>query len=84
VAPKHTTVSPNPMKAFPQQGLVVFAKNKKRVAEFYQRALGLRVRESTRSYDLLRGIGYEVIIHAIPKKHAARLKLSRPPADSAR
>jgi catechol-2,3-dioxygenase len=46
-----------------QQGLVVFAKNKKRVSAFYQQTLGLIVEESDTSHDLLRGHGYEVVVH---------------------
>jgi catechol-2,3-dioxygenase len=34
-----------------QQGLVVFAKNKKRVSSFYQQTLGLDVIESDTSHD---------------------------------
>jgi predicted enzyme related to lactoylglutathione lyase len=62
-----------------QQGLVVFARNKKRVSAFYSQALQLRVVESSRSHDLLRGQGYEVVVHAIPRKHTAATKVARPP-----
>jgi len=62
-----------------QQGLVVFAKNKKRVSAFYQRALDLEVQESASSHDLLRGHGYEVVIHAIPRKYTAGISISKPP-----
>ncbi len=61
-----------------QQGLVVFAKNKKRVSAFYQQTLGLEVLESESSHDLLRGHGYEVVIHTIPRKYAAEIKISKP------
>jgi catechol-2,3-dioxygenase len=44
-----------------QQGLVVFAKNKRRVSSFYQQALALTVEETASSHDLLRGGGYEVV-----------------------
>ncbi len=63
-----------------QQGLVVFAKNKKRVSAFYQATLGLQAVESAPSHDLLRGQGCEVVVHAIPRKYAADIKLTRPPA----
>ena len=63
-----------------QQGLVVFAKNKKRVSAFYQQALGLVVEESDTSHDLLRGHGYEVVIHTIPRKIAASIAIADPPA----
>ena len=62
-----------------QQGLVVFAKNKKRVSAFYQQALGLSVEESDTSHDLLRGHGYEVVVHTIPRKYAAGISVSKPP-----
>lgn len=62
-----------------QQGLVVFAKNKKRVSAFYQQTLALAVEESDTSHDLLRGQGYEVVVHAIPRKYAASIAITKPP-----
>jgi predicted enzyme related to lactoylglutathione lyase len=62
-----------------QQGLVVFAKNKKRLSAFYQQALGLALEESDSSHDLLRGNGYEVVIHSIPRKYAASINIAKPP-----
>src|SRR5689334_11561820 len=63
----------------PQQGFVLFAKNKKRVSAFYQKTLGLRATESAPSHDLLRGDGYEIVIHAIPRKIAAGITIAKPP-----
>jgi len=57
----------------------VFAKNKKRVSAFYQQALGLSVEESDTSHDLLRGHGYEVVVHTIRRKYAASISISKPP-----
>jgi hypothetical protein len=62
-----------------QQGLVVFAKDKKKVSAFYQQALNLAVIESEGSYDLLMGQGYEVVIHSIPKQYAAQINITWPP-----
>lgn len=62
-----------------QQGLVVFAKNKQRVSAFYQQTLELVVQESDTSHDLLRGQGYEVVVHAMPRKVAAGITVSTPP-----
>ena len=62
-----------------RQGLVVFAKNKERVSAFYQQTLGLELRESDASYDLLQGHGYEVIIHTVPQEHSAEITVSNPP-----
>jgi hypothetical protein len=63
----------------PQQGLVVFAKSKARVSAFYQQTLDLEVIESESSHDLLRGQGYEVVIHTIPRKYAAKIAITKPP-----
>jgi len=62
-----------------QQGVVIFAKHKSRVSAFYQQTLGLAVEASDSSHDLLRGHGYELVIHTIPRKHAASLQISKPP-----
>src|SRR5215510_13573986 len=67
----------------PQQGMVLFAKNKKRVSAFYQATLGLRAAESKPSHDLLRGTTYEVVVHAIPRKIAAGIAIANPPAPRA-
>ncbi len=63
----------------PQQGLVVFAKNKKRVSAFYQQTLGLEVVESESSHDLLRDKSYEVVVHTIPRKYATAITITKPP-----
>lgn len=63
-----------------QQGLVVFAKNKKRLSAFYEQTLGLEVKESDSSHDLLQGHGYEVVVHSIPRKYAASITITKPPA----
>ncbi len=62
-----------------QQGCVVFAKNKRRVAAFYQQTLRLTAEESAPSHDVLRGSGLEVVVHAIPRKYAAHIQIARPP-----
>jgi predicted enzyme related to lactoylglutathione lyase len=63
----------------PAQSLVIFAKNKKRVSAFYRRTLGLEAAEEESSHDLLLGHGVELVIHAIPRKHAAGIVITRPP-----
>ena len=64
----------------PQQGMVLFAKNKKRVSAFYQATLGLSVVESEASHDLLRGSTYEIVVHSIPRRIAAAIEITDPPA----
>ncbi len=65
--------------AAPDHGLVVFAKNKRRVSAFYQATLSLRLAASEPSHDRLQGRGYELVIHAIPRKYAADITITRPP-----
>ena len=62
-----------------QAGLVVFAKSVKKLSAFYARTLGLEVLESARSHHLLRGNGYEVVVHAIPAKIAREVHIAKPP-----
>ena len=62
-----------------QAGLVVFAKSVKKLSTFYVRTLGLEVLESARSHQLLRGHGYEVVVHAIPAKIAREIPIAKPP-----
>jgi hypothetical protein len=62
-----------------QQGLVVYAKNKKRVSAFYQQTLELEVVESEPSHDLLCGHGLEVVVHTIPRRYATDIVIARPP-----
>lgn len=61
------------------QGLVVFAKDKSRVSAFYQQTLALEIEESAPSHDLLRGHGMEIVIHAIPERYAAEIRIAQPP-----
>jgi len=62
-----------------QQGIVLFARNKKRVSAFYQETLGLRAVESEPSHDLLQGDGYEIVVHAIPRRIAMGITIAKPP-----
>ncbi len=62
-----------------QAGLVVFAKSVKKLSTFYVRTLGLEVLENARSHQLLRGHGYEVVVHAIPAKIARDIPIAKPP-----
>jgi hypothetical protein len=62
-----------------QAGLVVFAKSVKKLSAFYVRTLGMEVLESASSHQLLRGNGYEVVVHAIPPKIAREITITKPP-----
>jgi predicted enzyme related to lactoylglutathione lyase len=62
-----------------RQGLALFAKNRKRVSAFYAQTLSLAVEASAASHDVLRGHGCEIVVHAIPRKYAVDIRISRPP-----
>lgn len=61
------------------QGVVIFAKNKKKLSAFYRRTLDLVAFEEASSHDVLRGHGLEVVVHAIPRKIAAEIQIAKPP-----
>ena len=62
-----------------QQSVVIFAKNKKRVSAFYRETLGLTATVEEPSHDVLCGSGVELVIHAIPRKYATDIVISKPP-----
>lgn len=62
-----------------QAGLVVFAKRVKKLSAFYARTLGLELIEADLSHQLLRGNGYEVVVHALPAKYAREIQIAKPP-----
>ncbi|MEZ5319058.1 MAG: hypothetical protein R2752_16780 [Vicinamibacterales bacterium] len=68
-----------------RQGVVVFARDKARVSAFYRETLSLGVEECEPSHDLLRGGGYEVVVHATRRTQAAGREPVRPvtPRDGA-
>ena len=61
------------------QGLVVFAKDVARVSAFYCETLGLTGVDADSTHHLLRGGGYEIVVHAIPAEIAATIHIDRPP-----
>lgn len=58
---------------------MIFAKNKKRVSAIYRAALGPAPSEEAPSRDVLQGLGIELAIHAIPRKIAATIAITKPP-----
>ncbi|OED42756.1 hypothetical protein AB833_05315 [Chromatiales bacterium (ex Bugula neritina AB1)] len=60
-------------------GVVLFARDISRVADFYQQTLGLSVVEEKPSHYLLQGGGIEIVIHALSKKAAASIVIEDPP-----
>ena len=60
-------------------GAVVFAKDLPRVAKFYEEILSMNVAHSERDHIVLESSACQLVVHAIPKKIAASIKISNPP-----
>ena len=63
----------------PNNGIVIFAKDINRMSAFYQQTLNLSVAEQEKSHQVLSGQSTEIVIHAIPAKHAASITIENPP-----
>jgi hypothetical protein len=61
------------------QGLVLYAKNKRRVSAFYQRTLDLDIVEESSTHALLQANGTEIVVHAIPRRYSSGIKIAKPP-----
>lgn len=66
-------------KSAASYGMVIFAKDLKRLTAFYQQVLNLKVIESEKSHIVLNGNGLELVIHAIPARVAAGIDITEPP-----
>lgn len=62
-----------------QQGLVIYAKDKKKVAAFYLEALDLELVDSQPSHDHLIGNGCDILVHQIPCQYAEEIEIADPP-----
>lgn len=61
------------------QSLVIFAKDRSRVSQFYQQTLALEVTATDERHNLLHGDGIELLIHAIDHRNAADIAIQQPP-----
>lgn len=59
--------------------VVVYAKDKDRVAEFYRQALALRLSEWEEGFSVLTGPGIEVSIVRMPEALARQVTITSPP-----
>ncbi|MEC5398947.1 VOC family protein [Uliginosibacterium sp. H1] len=60
-------------------GLVIYAKDLARMADFYAQVLGLQVLEQDAGFVLLGGEGAEIAIVRIPEEIAATILIATPP-----
>lgn len=62
-----------------RSGLVIFAKNLQRVADFYVKTLALQVVEQDESYIVLHAEGIEIVVLQIRPEISAGITISDPP-----
>lgn len=62
-----------------QSGMVIFAKDIHRVAEFYQSLLDLKLKHSDEEYVMLETSGLQLVIHKLPNPVAAAITIDNPP-----
>jgi hypothetical protein len=62
-----------------RSGLVIYAKDFKRVASFHQNTLALDAIEQEQDYILLQGEGIEVVVLQIPEHISASITITDPP-----
>jgi predicted enzyme related to lactoylglutathione lyase len=58
---------------------VLFAKDLKKVAEFYTQALGMTCGFSDEYHWALKGCGFDLIVHQIPMHMSSEIKIQQPP-----
>jgi catechol 2,3-dioxygenase-like lactoylglutathione lyase family enzyme len=68
------TTSPNPAT-----GLVIYAKDLRRMTAFYQRTLGLQVVEDDATYAVLQNAQLQLVVQAIPAHIAEQIHIDTPP-----
>jgi predicted enzyme related to lactoylglutathione lyase len=67
------------MSLQPKPGAVVYAKNMSRVARFYEEVLSMSVAHSESDHVVLESSGFELVVHAIPKRIADSFQIATPP-----
>lgn len=68
------------MSNLPKPGAVVFAKDIRKVARFYEQLIPLSVTHTESSHIVLESDVMQLVIHGIPKKIADSIHVATPPA----
>ena len=63
----------------PPYGAVIYAKNYRELANFYEQVAGLTPREVDKEYVLLEGPSFQLVILQIPPRIAATITIDKPP-----
>ena len=64
----------------PQAAAVLYAKDLKKLAEFYARVTRLRLRRSAEDHIVLECELFQLVVVQIPKEVAERIEMEEPPA----
>lgn len=67
------------MTATHSPGILVYAKDTGRLAEFYRAVLGLHVAHRGDGLVVLRSPGFELVVHGIPAHIAGQITITAPP-----
>jgi predicted enzyme related to lactoylglutathione lyase len=63
----------------PKVGAVIFAKNIRRVSEFYAGVLGFEIAHSEADHVVLESQAFQLVVHSIPEAIASSIKIESPP-----
>jgi catechol 2,3-dioxygenase-like lactoylglutathione lyase family enzyme len=67
------------MTSLPRPGAVIFAKDLKRMARFYEVVAGLTVVHTASDHVVLMCQGLELVVHTIPEAVASAIDVTEPP-----
>lgn len=67
------------MNARPRPSVVIFAKNVDALARFYRETAEMTEVHRDRDHVVLNEEGFQLVVHGIPKKIAARIEITSPP-----
>jgi predicted enzyme related to lactoylglutathione lyase len=67
------------MNPLPKPGAVIFAKDMRRIAEFYRALVGLQVTHEDDAVIMLESASQQIVIHGVPAEVAASIQIASPP-----
>lgn len=67
------------MSTMPQSGAVIFAKDIRRLADFYEQLCGLAAVHAESDHIVLESGTVQIVVHAIPKRIAQTITITQPP-----
>ncbi|MBV7542543.1 hypothetical protein KW835_15700 [Acidovorax sp. sic0104] len=68
------------MSTMPQSGAVIFAKDIRRLADFYEQLCGLAEVHAEGDHIVLESGAVQIVVHAIPPRISKAITITQPPA----